>query len=109
MKGAWIRDIILDLLVTLAIVIALFLDFLWLAYAIYVYTILILITRLLLLRSSGLRTVSSKQHSSAPKWIYHLLYATNVVLLALHLWLLTAAAWAVIWALAAYEQQLAHS
>jgi hypothetical protein len=100
-----IKDILVDLTVTAAILAAVVLDYQWLAYLVIGYTAFILAIKILVLMSEQLQAITAKSKSILPNWIYHLLYGMNVAALTIFSWYITAAAWVVIWGVSAYSTQ----
>lgn len=98
----WLKNIAVDLLATLVIAIVVFFDTLLLEYVLYIYTVLMVIARLVSLLNSDFRSITRKKITEAPQWIYHLLYALNVAFLAYGGFYLTGAAWVFIWGVAWY-------
>lgn len=95
----WIKEIIVDIIVTIAIILAARLQIHWLNLVIVSYTPIMLIMKAIVLFSGGLNQLMKKTKTSAPWWFVHLLYAINVVVLfAIHWWI-TGAEWIIIWLL----------
>ncbi|TVR16707.1 MAG: hypothetical protein EA391_07185 [Balneolaceae bacterium] len=99
----WLKHVTVDLITTIVIAIVVFLDETEvLEYVLYTYTVLMVLARSFTLFSSDFRQITRKKVSQAPDWIYHTLYALNVLFLAWGAFFLTAAAWVFIWGVAAY-------
>lgn len=93
----WIKDIILDVLVTIFIVTAVFISDPWMTWIIWVYTGIMLITKTVVLFADSFLRLADKAKTSAPNWVSHLLYAINTVALLSFQWWYTGIAWALIW------------
>lgn len=109
---AWLKNALIDLLVTAVIVIYVFTEAEWGYWIIVIYTPLILLLKIGAIASGAakiVRKTGKKDVESAPNWFYHVLYATNFSLLLyaylLHAspWIL-AGGWAVIWILSAVHE-----
>lgn len=101
---SWIRHAVVDLLVTILIVTATFGGQRWAAWAVWIYT-----PFMLLLRIGAIGAKGPRRKSPVPEAFYHLLFALNVLVPALHAyrsgdmnWAWVAGAWVAIWALSAY-------
>ncbi len=92
-----LKKIWIDLLVTIIIITSLFIHAPFIKYFLYIYTPLILIGRIIALTGLNLqKRISGK----APNWLFHLLYAINVLILALNRWWILCILWLLIWILA---------
>ncbi len=99
----WLKHVTVDLITTIVIAIVVFFEETRvLEYVLYTYTVLMVLARSFTLLSSDFRQITRKKVSQAPDWIYHILYALNVLFLAWGAFYLTAAAWVFIWGVAAY-------
>lgn len=97
---SWLKNALLDILVTVAIAALLFTGHEVLYWVIVAYTGLLIALKLLFLSSrSLLRQI--KPEDEVPSWLYHVLYAANTALLAVGTYWGVAAAWAVVWGLSA--------
>jgi len=104
-KKSGLKDILVDLTVTVAILAAVVLDYQLLTYFVIGYTVFLLAIKILVLMSDQLQAITAKSKSFLPNWIYHLLYGMNVAALTIFSWYIIAAAWAVIWGVSAYSTQ----
>lgn len=93
---SWIREVIVDILVTLFIGMGVWLGDPWMWWIIAVYTALLLVAKGLVLTGEGF-LARTRQQQSAPDWFLHLLYAVNVALLAIANWWILLTGWAAIW------------
>lgn len=96
LKGASV-----DILVTLFIVIAVSLDLEWARWTLWVYTALMLLLKFAAVSSGGVRrlTTQQKKKESAPLWLFHLLYAIDVIALGIAGWWYLFVGWGAIWIL----------
>ncbi len=102
----WLKHVTVDLIATIVIALVVFFDeTMVLEYVLYTYTVLMVLARSFTLFSSDFRQITRKKVSEAPDWIYHILYALNVIFLSFGAFYLTAAAWVFIWGVAAYISQ----
>ena len=92
----WLKEVVVDIMVTLFIAVAIALGDSWMWWVLAVYSGLLTIAKGLVLRGDGFpnRTQKSKQ---APEWFFHLLYAVNVALLVYAGWWYLMAGWCLIW------------
>lgn len=95
----WIREVIVDIAVTIAIILAVFLPYHWLHIAVEIYTPLMLLLKLIVYFTGGFNQLVRKTQTHAPFWFMNLLYAINVIVLLSSHWWLTGAEWAAIWLL----------
>lgn len=93
----WIKQIIVDLFALIVIASAVLYEQTVLTYAVYVYTFLMALARLLSLVSANLRAITDKKGSEVPLWVYHLIYAATSGILIYGKWYITAAGWIFIW------------
>lgn len=101
----WLKDSIVDILVTIIIVIAVFLDIPVLSGIIIGYTAVLLIAKTVILIGDDTLNLLNKTKTEAPVWISHLLYGTNTVVLLYSGWWYTGTGWAVIWFLSYIAQR----
>jgi hypothetical protein len=103
MKETVFRQIAVDLIVTILIIVAVVINNQWLTYLIIGYTVLMFGMKILVIYSEQLRAIAKKNKSNIPEIFYHLLYGINVAALTVFAWYYIAAAWAVIWILSVYS------
>lgn len=96
------KQIAVDLIVTILIIIAVVIHNQWFTYLIIGYTVLMLSVKILAVFSEQVRAIAKKKKSSIPDIFYHLLYGINVAALTVFAWYYTAAAWAIIWISSVY-------
>lgn len=101
----WLKDSIVDILVTIFIVIAVFLEAPILSGIIIGYTLVLLIAKGVILIGDDTLNLLNKTKTEAPVWLSHLLYGMNTVVLLYSGWWYTGAGWAVIWALSYMAQR----
>ena len=95
----WIKDVIVDLMTTAAIVFAGFLETKWLVALVVGYTALVLLLRLSLSFNKSMK-LPKKLSTQVPDWFYHAIYGFNSAFLLYQQWWITGFAWAGIWFLA---------
>lgn len=93
----WLKHIIVDLLAIVVIALAVFYDSNYLSYVVYTYTFLLVAARLFSLISENFSAITKKKVSEAPLVVYHLMYLTNILILTIGQWYVTAAGWLFIW------------
>ena len=102
---AWLKGVLVDILVTIVIAVYAFMETDWGYWIILIYTPLILLLKIGSIASGVKKVVKQKkQQAEAPTWFYHLLYALNFLLLLYANWWIMAGGWAVIWLLSAYDE-----
>lgn len=101
----WLKDVVVDIIATLAIVLSVIVGHPVLTVIIWIYTSLLLIVKLIVLVGDDFLNIMNKANTEAPKWFSHLLYALNTGLLfyADHLYL--GAGWTLIWVISFITQQ----
>lgn len=113
----WLKSVVLDIVVTVIIVAAAYLDLTWTRWLLLIYTPLMLLLKVFAFFGTTTMSALKRKAVEAPPWFFHLLYALNVgapVLAALHwdrlVWWFIAAGWALIWILSiAVEARLRQS
>ena len=96
----WLKDVLLDIAVTILIVLATSGVLPWAQWIVFVYTPFMLAMKVLAFFSHGVTQFARQRQEkkeAPPSLFYHALYATNTALLALYAWWLTALQWALIW------------
>lgn len=96
---SWFKDIFIDVLVTFAIISAVFVSSTLLDVVIIGYTAILLTAKAVILFGDDSLNLLNKTKTEAPIWLSHLLYGTNTVVLLYFGWWYTGSAWAVIWIL----------
>ena len=95
----WIKDALLDLFVLAGLAVYAFLPNQILEIVLWIYTALLLLSKVLVLFVDFLKHKAGK--SSVPPSFYHLVYLVSVILLAISGNYYLTGAWAVIWILSA--------
>ncbi|MCA1801260.1 MAG: hypothetical protein LC662_02245 [Rhodothermaceae bacterium] len=93
----WIKNAIVDIIVTITIIIAAIAHVEWLEYVVTGYTIVLLLAKIIIISMNQMQTLMKGRITDVPEWASHMLYATNVIVLAIFNWPVTAALWLVIW------------
>ncbi|MFU8813228.1 MAG: hypothetical protein ACNA78_09680 [Balneolaceae bacterium] len=104
----WLKQIVVDLLATLAIIVAVLYDSTSFTLIVYIYTALMVLARIATLVSANFQAITKKKVSEAPAWVYHTLHAVNVGVLVAGAWYILAAGWVFIWGVAAYTERKSH-
>jgi hypothetical protein len=100
---SWLKNVLVDLLVTAIIVVYVFTGAVWAYWIIAIYTPLILLLKIGAV-ATGVTKKVKKSPDAAPVWFYHLLYGVCLLLLLYVNWWLVAAGWAAIWVLSAVHE-----
>lgn len=101
----WIKDILVDIAVTVFIVATVLLSDPWMKWVIWVYTGIMLLTKSIVVISDNFLMMVKKAKNEVPDWIPHLLYATNTALLFYYQWWYAAGGWALIWVFSYFADQ----
>ncbi len=99
---AWLKNVLIDVLVTIVIGIYAFQTAEWGYWIITIYTPLMLLLKVAAV-ASGVTKKVKKDPNAAPDWFYHVLYAVNLLLLLYTGWWIMAGGWAAIWLLSAIQ------
>ncbi len=91
-----LKEIAVDILVTIFIAAAVWLHDPWMWWVIAVYTVLMLIAKGFSLYSEGLLRRAQKNEGDYEK-LLHFLYAVNIILLGVAHWWYLAVLWVLIW------------
>lgn len=103
----WLKDVIVDIAVTIFIIAAIFVADTWMMWIIGAYTLVLLLAKAAILFGDNFLQLMNKAKSGAPEWFSHLLYAINTASLFYLKWWFIAAGWVLIWALSfAAERKL---
>jgi len=98
----WIKNVIVDVIVTVIIALYVFSNAAWGYWVIIVYTPLMVLLKLGAV-ASGVSKVVKQKPDETPNWFYHVLYALNFALLLYGAMWWPAAGWAAIWILSAVQ------
>ena len=102
----WLRLIILDLVILGVIYLATLGGQQWARWFIIFYTPLVVVMRILALRSRLLQQ-KVKPGEEVPVWAYHIIYAASFALCLWDRWWPVAVGWAAIWVMSAiYQSQM---
>lgn len=99
----WLKNVILDVAVTAVIATWVFSGSEWAYWIIAVYSPFLLLMKLMAL-SGGVSRLAEQGADTTPVWFYHVIYASNLILLLAGEWWLVAAFWAAIWILSAVQE-----
>jgi hypothetical protein len=102
---SWIKNAIVDIIVTILIITAVFfVRVVWLDWVVVGYTALILISKIAIMAIGQMQVLMKGRASDVPEWVSHTLYATNVVVLLFGgwqyssgMWLISGGMWLLIW------------
>jgi hypothetical protein len=100
-----IKSIAIDVLSVCLVAAAVFTEPVYLDIAVYIYTGLMVLARLVTLLSNNFRQITDKKKSESPLWIYHLIYFLNTALLLYSGWWITSAGWVFIWVAATFSNK----
>ncbi len=94
----WIKNVIIDIIVTLVIIVVTS-NVLpeWADWIVLVYTPLMLLMKALALFGGISKIKQKNPEEEPPAWFLHVLYAINTAALAYAGWYITAGQWALIW------------
>lgn len=101
----WLRNVVVDLVATLVILMWVVQGWDWAGWAVWIYTPLMLVLKIAALTLG--RLLGRANRGDVPAWFYHFVYAANVALLGYGAqyvsgrWIL-AAMWVAIWALSVW-------
>ena len=95
---AWLKNVVVDILVTVVIILVTN-NVLpeWADWIVVVYTPFMLVLKAITL-FGGVKPIKSKNaEENPPDWFLHVLYAINIAALAYAGWYITAGQWGLIW------------
>lgn len=94
----WIKHVIIDIIVTIAIVVVTS-NILpaWADWIVLVYTPLMLVLKALALFGGVAKVKQKNPEEEPPPWFLHTLYAINAAVLLYAGWYITAGQWGLIW------------
>lgn len=95
----WLKDVFIDIIVTITIVSAVLLEIEWMYWVITVYTGVLLLAKSVVFLADDALQLIRKTQNKAPEWFNHLLYGVNTAVLLFNEWWYLGAAWAIIWIL----------
>ncbi len=94
---SWIKDTILDLIVLLTIISLIFFKSNTIIIALWAYTCLLLVGKVLALFMPSLKRRSDK--TSTPEWFYHIIYVSSIAILLYLQEYYLCGAWFIVWIL----------
>ena len=97
-RVVWIKNVVVDLIVTVVILLLVVQDARWAEVAVWIYTALMVVLKGLALFAGRLGGLGQGREA-APAWFFHVIYAVNVGALAADGRWLLAGLWLLIWAL----------
>lgn len=101
---SWLKDVVVDIAATVLIIATVLTSYTVLAWIVWGYTGLLLLTKLLV-QFSDFTNLIKKSQTEAPEWFSHLLYAANTGVLLSFQWWYAGAGWALIWGLSYLTQR----
>ena len=102
---SWIKDVLVDLIVTVFIIVAIFLETTWMRWVVIGYTGIMVVAKSIVLAGDSALQLIRKTKTEAPDWFAHLLYAINTGVLLYGTWWYIAGGWAIIWVLSYVAQR----
>ena len=94
-----LKSVMWDVFVTVAIIIAVIFDVSVLRIMLLIYTPLIIFAKIVALRS---KIVQHRVKNTAPTWLFHVLYALNILFLVIQQWWILAGMWLIVWLLSTW-------
>ena len=92
----WLKEVVFDVLVTLALISIFLIDKVEWIVAFQIYTPILIFLKLLALMGSNVR---ERLTGTAPPSFFHTLYAMNVLVLLMNSWWALAVQWGIVWIL----------
>lgn len=102
---SWLKDVIVDIVISIFILTAVYLTESWMTWTVWVYTGLMLLSKGIVMLSSNFNQMLKKSHTEAPQWFAHMLYAINTFVLLYAGWWFASAGWALIWLFSYFTQR----
>ena len=106
---SWIKNVLVDLAITVLIVLAAVMDLMWARWIELIYTPFMFIMKIFVFLGSQSLSQLKQKGDGVPVWFYHALYAVNVAVTAgaalvaagpdMRHWWMIAGGWALIWIL----------
>lgn len=93
---SWFKEIILDVLVTVFILIAVITEARWMQYILIGYSVLMLVVKVFVYLNDNYLKLIKKKNQTAPVSVIYQLYGINVAILILYDWWVTAVMWLLI-------------
>ena len=101
----WLKDVIVDIVATLLIIITVLSNQYFLNVIVWGYTGILLAVKLVVVVADNFMNLINKAKNEAPVWFGHLLYGINTIILLSFQWWYTGIAWGLIWILSYLAQQ----
>ncbi len=95
----WIKEIIVDILVTVVILVAVLTNIQWLGVVVLAYSFLMFLLKGIAALNRSLVEMLKPRKSQAPSWAPYLLYAVNSAALLAYGWWISGVLWLAIWGL----------
>lgn len=102
---SWIKDVLVDLIVTAFIIASIFLEMSWMRWIVIGYTAIMVVAKGIVLAGDSALQLIRKTKTEAPDWLPHVLYAINTGVLLYGAWWYTAGGWVIIWLLSYLAQR----
>ncbi|MEX1136323.1 MAG: hypothetical protein WEB89_05445 [Balneolales bacterium] len=93
---SWFKEIIVDVLVTVFILLTAMLEAVWMQYTLVGYTSLMLAVKLFVFFNDNYLNLLKKKRQTAPVSVIYQLYGINIAILILFDWWITAGLWLLI-------------
>lgn len=99
----WLKDVIVDIIVTVVIIATVLTSNSWLSGLVWGYTGLLLLIKFSVLISDSI--LMNKSKTEAPEWFSHSLYAINTIVLISFEWWYAGIGWGLIWIMSYLTQR----
>ncbi len=93
----WIKNIILDIVITAALVVLAIFKFGWLELFMMFYTPLMVVLKVAVFFNKSMILAAAKQKDATPMWVMHLIYGVNTFAMIYGQFWILAAEWGAIW------------
>ncbi|MEX0780494.1 MAG: hypothetical protein WD491_12285 [Balneolales bacterium] len=93
---SWYKEIIVDILVTVFILLTVILEAVWMQYTLAAYTCLMLIVKIVVYFNENYRSLLKKKNQIIPASVIYQLYGVNITILILFDWWIMAVLWLLI-------------
>lgn len=97
----WIKDALIDIVVTVIVILATFGGMEWAWWAVAVYSPFMLLLKLAAFSGRHKPSKIKPVDAGVPTIVFHVLYGANVLITAYYRWWWVAGCWAAIWILSA--------
>ncbi len=101
----WVKNVVVDLLMVVLIALATLADVTAAYWVVIIYTPLMLVLKVVALLADSVTGQFGKPRETPPPWIFHLIYALSIALLAFDAKWILAAGWAAIWILSVITEK----